>query len=65
MPETLRGLFERDPMTNNETFDEGYDAYWEGVDVSDNPYAEDTDGHRWWEEGWRAARQHDYDESEG
>jgi hypothetical protein len=49
-------------VTNNETFDEGYDPYWEGVDVSDNPYAGDMDGHRWWEEGWRAARQHDYEE---
>ena len=31
---------------NNEAYDEGYDAYWDGVDVSDNPYEEDTDGHR-------------------
>jgi ribosome modulation factor len=52
-------------MTNNGAHDEGYDAYWEGVDVSDNPYEEDTDGRRSWEEGWRAARQHDNDESEG
>jgi hypothetical protein len=35
------------------------------VDVSDNPYDEET-GERWrWEEGWRTARKHDYDESEG
>ncbi|MGA2063281.1 MAG: hypothetical protein ABSG67_22655 [Thermoguttaceae bacterium] len=49
----------------NDAFEEGYDAYWEGVDVSDNPYEEDTDEHCSWEEGWRAARKHDYDESEG
>jgi hypothetical protein len=24
-------------MTNNEAFDEGNDAYWEGVDFTDNP----------------------------
>ena len=35
------------------------------TDNDDNPYEEDTDGHRSWEEGWRAARKHDYDESEG
>ena len=28
-------------------------------------YEEDTDAHRTWEKGWRAARQPDYDESEG
>jgi hypothetical protein len=52
-------------MTDNDALAEGYDAYWEGVDVTDNPHEKDTDGHRSWEEGWRAARKHDYDESEG
>jgi ribosome modulation factor len=52
-------------MAANDAFDEGYDAYWDGADVTDNPYKEHTDDHRSWEEGWRAARQHDYDESEG
>jgi ribosome modulation factor len=49
----------------NNAYDEGYDAYWEGVDVSSNPHDEDTDVRRFWEDGWRTARQHDYDESEG
>ena len=52
-------------MTDHTAFEEGYDAYWEGVDVSDNPHEEDTDERRSWEEGWRSARKHDYDESEG
>ena len=52
-------------MVANDAFEEGYDAYWDGVDVSGNPYKEDTDDRRSWEEGWRAARQHEYDESEG
>jgi ribosome modulation factor len=52
-------------MVANDAFEEGYDAYWDGVDVSGNPYKEDTDDHRSWEEGWRAARKHAYDESEG
>jgi ribosome modulation factor len=52
-------------MTNNDAFGEGYDAYWDGVDVSGNPHEEDMDERRSWEEGWRAARKHDYDESEG
>jgi len=51
-------------MTNNDSYEEGYDAYWDGVDVSENPYEEDTEAHRSWENGWRAARQHDHDESE-
>ena len=52
---------------NNEAYDEGYDAYWEGVDVSENPYNEkkEADARLLWELGWRKARQHDYDESEG
>jgi len=52
-------------MIDNDAYDEGYDAYWDGVEVSDNPYEEDTNGHRSWEEGWRAARKQDHDESEG
>ena len=52
-------------MTDNNGFDEGYDAYWNGVDLTDNPYEKGTDDYRRWEEGWRAARKHDYDESEG
>jgi ribosome modulation factor len=54
-------------MTTNEAHDEGYDAYWEGIDVSDNPYDEETDAvqRKFWETSWREARKHDYDESEG
>jgi hypothetical protein len=52
-------------MGNNEAFDEGYDAYWEGVDVGDNPHEPETEEFRCWEEGWVQARNHDYDESEG
>jgi ribosome modulation factor len=53
------------PMAANNAYDEGYDAYWDGSDVSDNPYDEETEERRYWEDGWRAARKHDYDESEG
>ncbi len=54
-------------MTDHEVFEEGYDAYWEGVNVSDNPYDEETDAtkRQSWETGWRETRKHDYDESEG
>jgi ribosome modulation factor len=52
-------------MTNMQAYDEGYDAYWDGVDEGDNPYDEGTDERRSWNEGWLKARQHDYDESEG
>lgn len=40
----------------------GYDACRDGVDVA---YDEDEEEHRSWEDGWRAARKHDHDESEG
>ena len=51
---------------NNEAYDEGYGAYWEGADASDNPYDEvqEADARVSWEEGWRKARQHDYDEDD-
>ena len=52
-------------MSDDDAFEDGYDAYWEGFDVSDNPYDEETVERRFWEEGWRAAREHDYDESGG
>ena len=54
-------------MAANNAYDEGYDAYWDGADVSDNPYNEEEEfeERRSWEDGWRAARKHDYDESEG
>jgi ribosome modulation factor len=51
-------------MVNNHAFMEGYDAYWEGVDVGDNPYEKETDDFRHWQAGWVEARNHDYDESE-
>jgi len=59
--------FGREAMTDHAAFYEGYNAYWEGVDVSDNPYDKKTDADEWesWEAGWREARKHDYDESEG
>ena len=51
---------------NNEADDDGYGAYWEGVDDSDNPYDEENeaDARLSWEIGWRKARQHDYDEDD-
>jgi hypothetical protein len=52
-------------MDNNEAFEKGYDAYWEGVDVGNNPYEQGTEDFRRWNEGWSAARKHDYDENEG
>jgi hypothetical protein len=37
-------------MSTNTAYDEGYDAYRDGVDVTDNPYDEDAEEHRFWEE---------------
>jgi len=54
-------------MNDSDAFEEGYDAYWDGLPVEDNPHdpAEQPGEHKAWEEGWLAARKHDYDESEG
>jgi len=52
-------------MPDNAAFEEGYDAHWEGVDISENPHREETGERCSWEEGRRASRKDDYDESEG
>lgn len=51
-------------MNENEANALGYDAYWEGVDESDNPFDPDTEAEYRlaWDEGWRKARGDDYDE---
>ena len=51
-------------MTYHDAFEDGYDAYWKGVDISDNPYDEETEECRSWEDGCRSARKHDHHESE-
>ena len=53
-------------MTDYEAYDEGYDAYWDGVDCEGNPYDQEEEPvkRRSWEEGWREARKHDYDEDD-
>lgn len=45
----------------------GYDAYWDGVAIEGNPYDQETEPETFlsWINGWREARKHDYDESEG
>jgi ribosome modulation factor len=54
-------------MTDHEAFEEGYDAYWDGLDSDANPYDQhqESEKRNSWEEGWQAARKHDYDESDG
>ena len=54
-------------MTDRRAHAEGYDAYWDGIEVSDNPYDQETEAvqRESWEIGRREARRHDYDESEG
>jgi len=54
-------------MTNHEAYEEGYDDYWDGLGREDNPYEpeKEPEKNRSWEEGWLAARKHDYDERDG
>ena len=53
-------------MTNRDAYDEGYDAYWDGLDREGNPYDQEKELEKRnsWEEGWRDARKHDYDEDD-
>jgi ribosome modulation factor len=51
-------------MTDTDAFQKGYDAYWDGLDVTDSPYDEGSEENLAWHEGWYEARRHDYDESE-
>jgi len=52
-------------MANRDAFDEGYDAYWDGIAAEDNPYDQGTEESHAWNEGWQKARQHDLDERDG
>jgi hypothetical protein len=38
-------------MSTTDAFEEGYDAYWDGVDLAGNPHDEDTVDYRLWEDG--------------
>jgi ribosome modulation factor len=53
-------------MNADDAYEEGYDAYWEGVDLNDDPYDEETEDALWesWGAGWRAAQHDDHDENE-
>jgi ribosome modulation factor len=53
-------------MADRDSYDEGYDAYWEGLDREANPHdaEQEPERHNFWEEGWREARKHDYDEDD-
>lgn len=55
------------PITDHDAYEEGYDAYWDGIACDANPYEPEKEPEKLksWEEGWRAARKHDYDESDG
>ena len=44
-------------MSNDPFYNEGYEAYEEGVDFDECPYDEGTDGQTGWTKGWRAANE--------
>lgn len=46
----------------NKYYNEGYKAYNDGKDVTDNPYHMDEFGHHEWYDGWLAAQEHAYNE---
>jgi len=48
-------------MTDETLFQEGYDAYWQGVDPDDNPYVSGSEQSDSWDEGWSQAQLEDDD----
>jgi hypothetical protein len=48
-------------MSENRAFQEGYDAYWDGVDPDDNPYRSESAEHFSWDEEWSQAELEDDD----
>jgi len=48
--------------TEDEAFETGYEAYWEGVDPDDNPHQAGTNEHFSWDEGWSQAELEDDEE---
>ncbi len=54
------------PNFDADAFGEGYDAYCNGVDITDNPFDANKDpiAHRSWEDAWREGHAHDEEESE-
>ena len=54
-------------MTISDAFAAGYDAYWDGTELEDNPFDQHEEAEEFeaWIKGWREALRHDYDESEG
>lgn len=48
--------------TEDEAFETGYEAYWEGVDPDDNPHKAGTNEHASWDEGWSQAELEDDEE---
>jgi len=48
----------------NDAFQEGYDAYWAGVALSDNPYPRESHESSLWHDGWHQAQEADCEREE-
>ena len=46
------------------TYQEGYDAYWAGAAMTDNPYPRESDEAISWHDGWYLAREEDCEREE-
>jgi hypothetical protein len=47
-----------------DTYEEGYDAYWAGAALSDNPYAPESHEASAWHDGWFQGREEDCEREE-
>lgn len=57
MREFIAKVFRRRKVSDY--YNEGWDAYWYGSSVSENPYIEGTYAFSHWEQGWTAAEDQD------
>jgi len=47
-----------------DTYQEGYDAYWAGATMTDNPYPTESHEASAWHDGWYLAREQDCEREE-
>lgn len=40
---------------SEDIWEDGYESYFDGLDLEDNPHPKESDEHREWEDGWNEA----------
>ena len=53
---------DRSTQSTEEVFRDGYDAFWSGAPISENPYDTEARKYVFWDRGWLQAELETYDE---